>query len=72
MNLGSQKGVYDMEASIGRVRIEDRRRHRQSWCLYRGDLIEALDQISVKTGQGAMAAMRVHDWLREQNGHDQK
>lgn len=40
-----------------------------------GDLIEGLDQISVATGQGAMAATRLHNRLREQDGHvmvDQK
>ncbi len=40
-----------------------------------GDVIEGLDQISVATGQGAMAATRLHNWLREQEGHvmvDQK
>jgi len=34
-----------------------------------GDVIEGLDQISVATGQGAMAATRLHNWLREQDGH---
>ena len=40
-----------------------------------GDVLEGLDQISVATGQGAMAATRLHNWLREQDGHvmvDQK
>ena len=40
-----------------------------------GDVVEGLDQISVATGQGAMAATRLHNWLREQDGHvmaDQK
>lgn len=40
-----------------------------------GDVIAGLDQISVATGQGAMAATRLHNWLREQEGHvmaDQK
>lgn len=40
-----------------------------------GDVIEGLDQISVAMGQGAMAATRLHNWLREQDGHvmaDQK
>lgn len=40
-----------------------------------GDVIEGLDQISVATGQGAMAATRLHNWLRKQDGHvmaDQK
>ncbi|WP_411339447.1 NAD(P)/FAD-dependent oxidoreductase [Sphingopyxis sp. J-6] len=34
-----------------------------------GDVLEGLDQISVATGQGAMAATRLHNWLREQDGH---
>ena len=33
-----------------------------------GDLIEGLDQISVAMGQGAVAATRAHNWLREQDG----
>ena len=40
-----------------------------------GDVLEGLDQISVATGQGAMAATRLHNWLRDQDGHvmaDQK
>ena len=40
-----------------------------------GDVLEGLDQISVAMGQGAMAATRLHNWLREQDGHvmaDQK
>jgi len=40
-----------------------------------GDVIEGLDQISVAIGQGAMAATRLHNWLRKQDGHvmaDQK
>lgn len=40
-----------------------------------GDVIEGLDQISVAIGQAAMAATRLHNWLREQDGHvmaDQK
>ena len=40
-----------------------------------GDVVAGLDQISVATGQGAMAATRLHNWLREQEGHvmaDQK
>jgi hypothetical protein len=35
-------------------------------------LADLTRRISVKTGPGAMAAMRLHDWIREQNGHDQK
>lgn len=34
-----------------------------------GDVVEGLDQISVATGQGAMAATRLHNWLRETEGH---
>ncbi|MGL3822248.1 NAD(P)/FAD-dependent oxidoreductase [Sphingopyxis sp. R3-92] len=34
-----------------------------------GDVIEGLDQISVATGHGAMAATRLHNWLRETDGH---
>jgi thioredoxin reductase (NADPH) len=34
-----------------------------------GDVVAGLDQISVATGQGAMAATRLHNWLREQEGH---
>jgi thioredoxin reductase (NADPH) len=40
-----------------------------------GDVIEGLDQISVAIGQAVMAATRLHNWLREQDGHvmaDQK
>jgi thioredoxin reductase (NADPH) len=40
-----------------------------------GDVVAGLDQISVATGQAAMAATRLHNWLREQEGHvmaDQK
>ena len=40
-----------------------------------GDVVAGLDQISVAIGQGAMAATRLHNWLREQEGHvmaDQK
>jgi thioredoxin reductase (NADPH) len=40
-----------------------------------GDVVAGLDQISVAVGQGAMAATRLHNWLREQEGHvmgDQK
>lgn len=33
------------------------------------DVPEGLDQISVATGQGAIAATRIHNWLREQDGH---
>jgi len=33
-----------------------------------GDLVEGLDQISVAVGQGAIAATRAHNWLREQDG----
>lgn len=33
-----------------------------------GDLVEGLDQISVAMGQGAVAATRAHNWLREQDG----
>jgi thioredoxin reductase (NADPH) len=31
-----------------------------------GDLVEGLDQIVVALGQGAVAATRAHNWLREQ------
>jgi len=31
--------------------------------------VAGLDQISVAIGQGAMAATRLHNWLREQDGH---
>ncbi|MBA4751580.1 MAG: NAD(P)/FAD-dependent oxidoreductase [Sphingopyxis sp.] len=34
-----------------------------------GDVVAGLDQISVAIGQGAMAATRLHNWLREQDGH---
>ena len=34
-----------------------------------GDVLTGLDQISVATGQGAMAATRLHNWLREQEHH---
>ena len=34
-----------------------------------GDVVEGLDQISVAMGQGAMAATRLHNWLRETDGH---
>lgn len=34
-----------------------------------GDVIEGLDQISVAIGHGAMAATRLHNWLRETDGH---
>ena len=33
-----------------------------------GDLVEGLDQISVALGQGAIAATRAHNWLRDQDG----
>ena len=33
-----------------------------------GDLVEGLDQISVAMGQGAIAATRAHNWLRDQDG----
>jgi thioredoxin reductase (NADPH) len=33
-----------------------------------GDLVEGLDQISVAMGQGAVAATRAHNWLRDQDG----
>jgi len=34
-----------------------------------GDLLSGLDQISVATGHGAMAATRLHNWLREREHH---
>ncbi|MBE1529474.1 thioredoxin reductase (NADPH) [Sphingopyxis sp. OAS728] len=34
-----------------------------------GDVVAGLDQISVAGGQGAMAATRLHNWLREIEGH---
>lgn len=34
-----------------------------------GDILSGLDQISVASGQGAMAATRLHNWLRERDGH---
>jgi len=34
-----------------------------------GDVLTGLDQISVAAGQGAMAATRLHNWLRELEGH---
>jgi thioredoxin reductase (NADPH) len=34
-----------------------------------GDLVEGLDQISVAMGQGAVAATRAHNGLRERDGH---
>lgn len=34
-----------------------------------GDVLSGLDQISVAAGQGAMAATRLHNWLREREGH---
>jgi thioredoxin reductase (NADPH) len=30
--------------------------------------VEGLDQISVALGQGAIAATRAHNWLRDQDG----
>jgi thioredoxin reductase (NADPH) len=33
-----------------------------------GDLVEGLDQISVAMGQGAIAATRAHNWLRDRDG----
>jgi len=34
-----------------------------------GDVLAGLDQISTATGQGAAAATRLHNWLREGEGH---
>ena len=34
-----------------------------------GDIVEGLDQISVAMGQGAMAATKAHNWLRDRDGH---
>ena len=34
-----------------------------------GDIVEGLDQISVAVGHGAIAATKVHNWLREQDAH---
>lgn len=34
-----------------------------------GDVVEGLDQISVAMGHGAIAATKVHNWLREQDRH---
>jgi thioredoxin reductase (NADPH) len=34
-----------------------------------GDVVAGLDQISVAMGQGAMAATRLHNWLRDGEGH---
>ncbi len=34
-----------------------------------GDVVEGLDQISVAMGHGAMAATRLHNWLRDVDGH---
>lgn len=34
-----------------------------------GDVVAGLDQISVAMGQGAMAATRLHNWLRDTEGH---
>lgn len=33
-----------------------------------GDVVEALDQITVAIGHGAVAATEAHNWLREQDG----
>lgn len=33
-----------------------------------GDIVEGLDQISVAMGQGAVAATRAHNWLRDRDG----
>ena len=38
-------------------------------CYAAGDLLSGLDQISVAVGQGAMAATRLHNWLRDIEGH---
>ena len=34
-----------------------------------GDVVAGLDQISVAMGQAAMAATRLHNWLRDTDGH---
>lgn len=34
-----------------------------------GDVLAGLDQISTATGHGAAAATRLHNWLREGEGH---
>jgi thioredoxin reductase (NADPH) len=34
-----------------------------------GDVVEGLDQISVASGHGAIAATKAHNWLREQDSH---
>lgn len=34
-----------------------------------GDVVAGLDQISVAIGQGALAATRLHNWLRDTDGH---
>jgi len=34
-----------------------------------GDLVDGLDQISVAMGHGAIAGTKMHNWLREQDGH---
>ena len=34
-----------------------------------GDIIAGLDQIATAFGHGAMAATRLHNWLREREGH---
>ena len=33
-----------------------------------GDVVEGLDQITVAIGQGAVAATRAHNWLRDREG----
>lgn len=33
-----------------------------------GDIVEGLDQISVAMGQGAVAATKAHNWLRQRDG----
>ena len=33
-----------------------------------GDVVEGLDQITVAIGQGAVAATKAHNWLRDQEG----
>ena len=34
-----------------------------------GDVLAGLDQISTATGHGALAATRLHNWLRSRDGH---
>lgn len=34
-----------------------------------GDIVEGLDQISVAMGHGAIAATKLHNWLRDCDGH---